>query len=187
MPRALSLTPVMAWLHRSDVPVETWKSLVDDAQEYFDFLAYSGLFFLELADDILTHFRNRCASGLKVRIAIGDPAAPAVAQRSLDEQLDLPPRIKITMQYCRAIMDIEGVEVRLHTTTLYNSIYRSDDRMIVNTHMYRTRAPHAPVIELHRNQTPDLFTTYEDNFATIWEEATPLPKNEAESTGGTQN
>jgi hypothetical protein len=31
---------------------------------------------------------------------------------------------------------VEGVEFRLHRTVLYNSIYRADDQVLVNTHVF---------------------------------------------------
>ena len=33
-------------------------------------------------------------------------------------------------------VQIEGVEFRFHRTILYNSIYRGDDHLLVNTHIY---------------------------------------------------
>ena len=33
-------------------------------------------------------------------------------------------------------MDRPGIEVRLHATTLYNSLYRFDQSLLVNTHAY---------------------------------------------------
>jgi hypothetical protein len=39
------------------------------------------------------------------------------------------------------LMGTAGIEVRQHGTTLYNSIYRGDDMMIVNAHRYNTSCP----------------------------------------------
>jgi hypothetical protein len=59
---------------------------------------------------------------------------------------------------------------------LYNSIYRFDDEMIVNPHVYGKVASHAPALHLHlhlhRLSAGDLFTTYEDSFTAVWEGAT---------------
>ena len=56
---------------------------------------------------------------------------------------------------------------------LYNSIYRFDDEMIVNPHVYGKIAAHAPALQLRRLSAGDLFTTYEDSFTAVWEGATP--------------
>lgn len=62
-----------------------------------------------------------------------------------------------------------GVEIRTHGTGLYNSIYRFDDEMLVNPHVYGKVASHAPALHLRRLSAGDLFTTYEDSFAAVWE------------------
>ena len=64
-----------------------------------------------------------------------------------------------------------GIEVRTHGTVLYNSIYRFDDEMIVNPHVYGKVASHAPALHLRRLSAGDLFTTYEDSFTAVWEGA----------------
>jgi hypothetical protein len=43
---------------------------------------------------------------------------------------------------------------------LYNSIYRADDEMLVNPHVYGTAAAQAPVVHLQRHGDSDLFNTY---------------------------
>jgi hypothetical protein len=69
------------------------------------------------------------------------------------------------------------VEIRLHTTVLYNSIYRADDEMLVNPHVYGTAAAQAPVLHLqrHGDGDGDLFGTYADSFERVWTAAKPLP------------
>jgi alkylation response protein AidB-like acyl-CoA dehydrogenase len=41
-----------------------------------------------------------------------------------------------------------GVELRLHDTPLYNSVYRFDDEMLVNGHAYGILAAYTPVMHL---------------------------------------
>lgn len=41
-------------------------------------------------------------------------------------------------------------EIRLHDTPLYNSIYRFDDDMLINTHVYGILAAYTPVLHLRR-------------------------------------
>ena len=67
-----------------------------------------------------------------------------------------------------------GVEIRTHGTVLHNSIYRFDDEMIVNPHVYGKVASHAPALHLRRLSAGDLFTTYEDSFSAVWEGARRL-------------
>ena len=42
------------------------------------------------------------------------------------------------------------MELRLHGTVLYNSIYRADDQLLVNTHIYGVMANNAPVFHLRK-------------------------------------
>ncbi|MQA26127.1 MAG: XRE family transcriptional regulator, partial [Micromonosporaceae bacterium] len=47
------------------------------------------------------------------------------------------------------------------------------DEMIVNPHVYGKIAAHAPALRLRRLHAGDLFTVYEDSFATVWDDAKP--------------
>ncbi len=58
---------------------------------------------------------------------------------------------------------------------LYNSIYRFDDEMIVNPHVYGKMASHAPALHLRRLSAGTLFTTYQDSFNAVWAAAAPHP------------
>jgi hypothetical protein len=69
---------------------------------------------------------------------------------------------------------VPGIEIRAHDTVLYNSIYRFDDEMIVNPHVFGKIASHAPAIHLRRLSAGDLFTTYLDSLDAVWHLARPL-------------
>jgi hypothetical protein len=66
------------------------------------------------------------------------------------------------------------VEFRLHGTTLYNSIYRADDEMLVNGHVYGVGAYLAPVMHLQRVPGGELFDTYAESIERVWEAARPI-------------
>lgn len=82
-------------------------------------------------------------------------------------------KIQNALALVRPLDGHPGTEIRCHGTTLYNSIFRYDDEMIVNTHVYGLVAPHAPAIHLHRLSAGDLFETYARSFDTVWETAKP--------------
>jgi hypothetical protein len=44
----------------------------------------------------------------------------------------------------RPLQSVPNVEIRLHATILYNSIFRGDDQLFVNTHIYGIMAKNAP-------------------------------------------
>jgi hypothetical protein len=65
------------------------------------------------------------------------------------------------------------VEVRFHATTLYNSIYRFDNDLLVNAHVYGAPAAHSPVLHLRRLPGGRLVDHYQASFERVWEQAHP--------------
>ncbi|MGH9076311.1 MAG: hypothetical protein ACRDY0_02455 [Acidimicrobiales bacterium] len=68
-----------------------------------------------------------------------------------------------------------NTEFRLHATTQYNSLYRADDEMLVNTHLYGLPGHMTPLIHLRRVPGAELFAGYLDSFERVSETAQPLP------------
>jgi hypothetical protein len=164
---------VKVYAHRSLVPAELWDRLLDKATTYVDILVYVGMFMTEKPDlpDVL---RGKAESGARVRLLFGDRDAPAIKQRSLNEGIGehtISAKIDHALAFFRPLANAPGIEVRTHGTVLYNSIYRFDDEMIVNPHVFGKVASHAPALHLRRLSAGDLFTTYEDSFTTVWEGA----------------
>ena len=67
-----------------------------------------------------------------------------------------------------------GIEVRQHDSVLYNSIYRFDDEMLVNTHVVGSPAPQNPVLHLRRLPGGHLFEHYLKSFDRVWDAADAL-------------
>ena len=113
-------------------------ALFSQAEQEIGVLVYTGMF---LADDpgLLALFRAKAGRGVRVRILLGDPdSAEVVADRGEHEGIDDRARSKIrnALVLYRPLRQVDGVEIRLHRTVLYNSIYRADDELLVNTHVY---------------------------------------------------
>jgi len=98
-------------------------------------------------------------------------SAPALAARSVRPIRDdgRAPR-----QVGHTRLTVANVDVRIHGTVLYNSIYRFDSEMIVNTHVYGKVASHAPALHLRRLSSGTLFDTYAESFTHVWDAAKPL-------------
>jgi len=62
----------------------------------------------------------------------------------------------------------------MHSTVLYNSIYRADDQILVNTHIYNCPAAQAPVLHLRRVAGGSMVSTYLESFERVWDGATPM-------------
>ena len=165
---------VQVYPHRNSVPADLWDALLEKATTYIDVLVYVGMFMTE-KPDLIKAMREKGENGARVRLLFGDRDAPAVTQRSIDEGIGehtIAAKIDHALAFFSALAGAPGIEIRTHGTVLYNSIYRFDDEMIVNPHVYGKIAAHAPALHLRRLSAGDLFTTYEDSFTAVWEGAT---------------
>jgi transcriptional regulator with XRE-family HTH domain len=167
---------VAVYPHRSDVPRDTWARLFNSAQREIGVLVYSGLF---LAEDsgIQKILAAKASAGVLVRILLGDPASPQVADRGADEGVDdaMAAKIRNALMLYRSLNGTEGVEFRFHSTILYNSIYRGDDQLLVNTHIYGLTAARAPVWHLRKIAGGEITAIYLDSFERVWDTAVPIP------------
>lgn len=164
---------VKVYPHRSAVPPELWDRLLDHATAYVDILVYVGMFMTEKPQMINT-LTAKADQGARVRLLFGERDCDAVIQRSLDEGIGertISAKIDHALAHFHPLRAVPGVEVRTHKTVLYNSIYRFDDEMIVNPHVYGRLASHAPAMHLRRLTAGDLFTTYAGSFAAVWDSA----------------
>lgn len=154
-----------------------WLDLVVGAREQIDFLTFAGLFLPEDNPEVIDILRYKASSGVKVRIALGDPDSEEVALRGREEGMEdgIPGRIRMALAYYRPLVGVEGIDFRLHRTTLYNSIYRFDEQMMLNQHVYGTYGYLAPILHLRRVDTGDLFATYERSYELAWQESYSLP------------
>ncbi len=162
--------------HRSDVPREAWERLFKAAERDIGVLVYSGLFLAE--DPVLQKvLAERARAGVRVRILLGDPDSPHVAERGADEGVDgmMAAKIHNVLVLSRALRGIDSTEFRFHRTILYNSIYRGDDHLLVNTHIYGVPAAGAPVWHLRKVAGGEIASTYLESFERVWDSAVPVP------------
>jgi hypothetical protein len=80
-------------------------------------------------------------------------------------------RIRNALILYRPLTDEPGIHLRLHDTVLYNSIYRADDELLINMHVYGCPASHAPVLHLHRALSDGMAATYIASFERVWSAA----------------
>lgn len=162
--------------HRSDVPRDEWGRLFESAEHDIGVLVYAGLF---LAEDsgIQRTFAEKAKAGVRVRILLGDPDSPEVAECGSEEGVDeaMAAKIRNALVLYRPLRKIEGAEIRFHRTVLCNSIYRADDELLVNTHVYGLTAACAPVWHLRKIPGGEIAGTYLESFERVWETAKPAP------------
>lgn len=166
---------VQVYPHRHSVPTELWTRLLDQAEEHVEIMLYAGMF---LTDDptLIKRLRKKAEDGTKIRLLLGDPASPEVTRRSLEEGIGkgtMAAKVRNALAFYRPLDSIPEIEIRCHGTTLYNSIYRFDEEMLVNTHVYGFMAAHAPLLHLRRLSGGDLFETYSESIENVWNTAVP--------------
>lgn len=159
---------------RSSVPREVWTRFFASAEHDIGILAYSALFLAEDAG-VLRILGSKGRVGVTVRIALGDPDSPSIAERGKEEDMvDATRAIHNALALYGALRETENVEIRLHQTVLYNSIYRVDDKLLVNQHAYGVPAAHSPIFSLRKAEGDDMFSGYLNSFERIWSFAAPL-------------
>ncbi|MCU1641196.1 MAG: hypothetical protein JWN03_1471 [Nocardia sp.] len=164
---------VQIWPTRSEVPHELWRSLMQQTVSQIEVLVYAGGFLVE-ALDFVNLVRAKAGEGTEVRILLGDANSEAVRARAREEGLpSLPQRCHSTLEYLWETTDLPHVSIRTHHTPLYNSIYRFDDSLLVNTHAYGMYAAKSPVQHLQRVPGGKLFGYYLSSFEATWATAKP--------------
>ncbi|MGH3566352.1 MAG: XRE family transcriptional regulator [Pseudonocardia sp.] len=160
--------------HRGSVSRDTWRALFGAAETEIDILVYSGLFIAEDVE-LVRLFADKARTGVDVRLLLGDPTSPHIDQRGADEGIHdaMAAKIRNAIALYRPLLNT-GVQIRLHSTVLYNSLYRGDREMLINQHIHGIAAAYAPVLHLHRRIDDGVFTTYLDSFNRIWKPANPL-------------
>jgi hypothetical protein len=151
---------------RGAVPNEIWQRMLDQATRQVGILVYGGLFLPEQNPRWVSTLREKAEGGVQVEILLGDPDGDQIAQRGADEGIGgaMASKVRNVLAFYKELRGLDNVAIYFHNTTLYNSIYRFDDDMLVNTHLYGTPAAYAPVLHLRRLAGGELFENYTASF-----------------------
>ncbi|MGW7246312.1 XRE family transcriptional regulator [Streptomyces decoyicus] len=176
--RAVSSELVALYDQRADVPVSTFTDMLAEARQNIDVLVYAAVFLHEGFPRLNDLLRERAAEGCSVRIALGDAESENVRQRGEEERFGhgIESRCRLALMHYRPLLGVPGIEIRTHGTTLYNSIYRADDQLLANAHVWGVNAYGAPVWHLRRNGEGGIFDTYAQSFDAVWTTAKPVPE-----------
>lgn len=170
---------VSLYPHRSDTPRHLWLDLLAGAARDVWLFANASLFLPEENPDSIDLIRRKAERGVRVRIMLGDPDTPEMALRGVEERLydAIPARIRMALTYYAPLVGVAGIEFNLHRTSLYNSIFRYDDQMLINQHIYGTYGYIAPILHLRRIEGGDFFDTYVNSFERVWETSYPIQES----------
>lgn len=168
---------VSTWPRRQDVPKHLWTELLRQAERNVDYLAYAGLFLTEEHPEWIPLLEQKAASGVRVRLLVGDPHGAQLRARDDEKSIGggVAGRVAAVLAYYRPLAG--RADIRLHDTPLYNSIYRFDDEMIVNSHVYGILAAYTPTMHIRRVDGA-YFNTYLESFERVWASARPLDGEE---------
>jgi hypothetical protein len=160
---------------RASVSRETWLALMDGAREDIAVLVMSGTFYAQTQTRVGRLLTAAAARGVRVRLCFGDPSAEAVAVRDREEGLNgtLAAKVRSSLTYYREAARAGDIEVRLHSCTLYASLFRYDDEIMVNPHAWGEPASANPVFHMRRLSGGQVAATYMDSFERVWDTAKP--------------
>ncbi|WP_406508827.1 helix-turn-helix domain-containing protein [Streptomyces sp. NBC_00212] len=174
--RAVSPELVALYDQRADLPVSVFVELLGEARQQIDVLVYAAVFLHEAFPRLNDLLRERAAKGCAVRIAVGDADGVRVQQRGQEERFGhgIESRCRLALMHYRPLAGVPGIDLRTHGTTLYNSLYRADDQVLVNAHVWGVNAYAAPVWHLRRSGGGGIFDTYAESFNAAWDTARPV-------------
>jgi len=161
---------------RSMIHADEYARIFSSATAFIDILVYAALFLPEQSPQLVDLLRDKGSSGTRVRILLGEPTSQAVFVRGIEEGIDDAVATKVRNAITllkKPLAKAKGVSVRLHGTTLYTSVYRGDDEIISNPHVYGLPAAQAPALHLRRLSAGGLFDTYAAMYDRVWESAKP--------------
>lgn len=171
---------------RRDVPLSTWRSLIAATQSRFELHAFAATFLPDQAMDLASELLTLADRGVHVRLLLGDPDGKAVQQRSTEEGgTGLAGRISLVLGYIARAINDPRIEVRLHDETLYASLFRFDDDLFVNTHVWGSPAGSNPLMHLREQEDSPLVASWQGGFERTWDSATPLtawPRDRSSAT-----
>ncbi|WP_256788881.1 XRE family transcriptional regulator [Frankia sp. AvcI1] len=167
---------VTLYPHRGAVPLNLWASLLDQAKDCVDVLVYAGLFLTDGTPDLAKRLIHKAENGVRVRVLLGDPDSEAVAARGAEEGVfgGVSARIKLSLTHLQDAIGAPGVHIHLHSTTLYSSIYRFDDVLLANTHVFGAPAAQSPVVHVQRIPGGRLFDHYMSSFDRVYSGSVPV-------------
>ncbi len=148
---------------------------MNSAAEHIDVLVFSGTFYSQIQPRVAAALAARARAGTTVRLCFGDPTSDAVAIRDREEGIGdtLAHKIRSALTYYRTLLDEDRCEMRLHATTLYNSLFRYDDEILVNPHAYGEAGSANPVLHLRKVDGAGVFDHYTASFERVWATARP--------------
>jgi transcriptional regulator with XRE-family HTH domain len=167
---------VGAFARSDDVLAPDWKTAITEAGERIDLLDYTLIRILGTPGirDVLS---AKAKAGCQIRLLISYATRARLAQ---DIPLntpydDDPPAAMAEIARSRAIInqltEHDNIQARKFAAMRFNTIVRTDQRMLVTLHLWGVNGQQAPVIHLKALDHPGLFDQFAQHYEHIWQHA----------------
>jgi hypothetical protein len=162
---------------RAEISPATIASLLADSSAQIDVLAFSALWLWDSIRGFADALAAKALDGIEVRVCLGDPSSEAVRLRGHEEGIDegLAGRCRLAASYAAPLARINPDAVRQTGSTLYASILRFDDDLLLNTHLWGNPAVDSPVLHVRRRGDQGVFSNAVRSFERVWKYAQPVP------------
>lgn len=166
---------VAAYPSRTAVSAGQIMTLLRDAREAVDVLALAALWLWDAVPGFGETLAEKAAGGVDIRVCLGDPSGESARTRGREERIDdgLMHRCALSLTYARRWLDQHGDSLRVHDTTLYASVLRFDNDLLVNWHLYGVPAAQAPVIHLRLGEPAGIASAVMSSYERVWAAAQP--------------
>jgi transcriptional regulator with XRE-family HTH domain len=162
---------------RRELPPATVAALLDSAERHIDVLAYAALWLWDTVPRFAEQLELKVAQNASVRLCLGDPNSDAVLLRGQEEGVggSLAARCRLALGYAQPIHHVDPHAVRISGATLYATILRFDNDVLLNTHLSGNPASESPVFHFHHEQAHGIAASAIGSFERVWEAAQLLP------------
>lgn len=158
---------------RSEIPPAMIQSLLAGATTNVDILAFAGTWLWDTVPGFAHTLADKAQAGVAVRICLGDPDSAAVRLRGEEEGIGegMAARCRFSLAYAKPLVEGASGAVRRSGATLYASIMRFDDDVLLNTHLWGTPAGDAPVFALRSRDGDCLAAHVIASSDRVWDQA----------------
>ncbi|HUT98385.1 MAG TPA: hypothetical protein VM054_04835 [bacterium] len=153
-----------------------WKTMFKNANSQIDLMAYA-MHHLSFQPWFIEILNEKIAKMVQIRILLGNPIViedefDFIKSRNNEEGKvgSIKERIVTMLEQLEPLYVPRNNKfyVKLHNTTLYNSIYRFDDNMLITPHLYGMVGSSAPLLHIIKNNENSLFEKYTKCFEAVW-------------------
>lgn len=156
---------------RSAMPRGNLMALLAQAERNVDVLALAAVWLWDSVPDFGPTLAAKAAAGVNVRVCLGDPEGDACRLRGEEEEVGslLGARSRLAINAAERWLVNSPASLRLHDATLYATILRFDNIVLLNWHLFGIPAAEAPLLHLRRAEANGMTETALRSFENVWE------------------